>query len=84
MKVVAELVIDSDGRPSVWLAESLSAAKNYAVRVHGVVADLVTEWEAQQEATAAYRRGLIEGQSLASSAQCPQAACGSSLSSGQT
>lgn len=73
MKVIGELVIDSHGRASLWLPESLTAALNYAVRVHGVMTDCVTLWEAEQEKRAAYLAGLAEGAARTQQAQ-PDAA----------
>lgn len=58
MKAVAELVIDDKGRPSVWLEDAKTSAMLYASRVHGVMASLITSWEARQIAKEAYERGL--------------------------
>jgi hypothetical protein len=58
MRVVAELVVDDKGRPSVWLEDARTSAMLYASRVHGLMSALVTGWEARQMAKEAYERGL--------------------------
>lgn len=68
MRTIADLVIGSDGFLSVWLDHE--RAMQMAVRMHGVVEDLVGRWEAEQEAKEAYRRGYLEGLAQGS-AQCP-------------
>jgi hypothetical protein len=70
MKVIAALVVGSDGHTSVWPLDDpdpnrdQGAMMNYCLRVHGVFHELVTAWEARQEAQAAFEQGKAAGIAL--------------------